>query len=85
MEKSSSIPYHALAGCSYKERFKEEFNGLVQVLEHVGNPFADSSRKLFTLCSTEVSDAEGVQQLQNLKKDGFQKFESFVTSRIFGK
>ena len=54
----------------------------MQAFEHVGNPFADSSRKLFTLCSRQVSDAEGIQQLQNLKKDGIQKFESFVTSRI---
>ena len=54
----------------------------MQAFEHVGNPFADLSRKLFTLCSRQVSDAEGIQQLQNLKKDGIQKFESFVTSRI---
>ena len=62
---------HHEESCSYKERFKEELNGLVQAFEHVGNPFADSSRKLFTLCSRQVSDAEGIQ-----------KFKSFVTSRI---
>ena len=73
---------HHEESCSYKERFKEELNGLVQAFEHVGNPFADSSRKLFTLCSRQVSDAEGIHQLQNLKTDGIQKFESFVTSRI---
>ena len=73
---------HHEESCSFKERFKEELNGLVQAFEHVGNLFADSSRKLFTLCSRQVSDAEGIQQLQNLEKDGIQKFESFVTSRI---
>ena len=73
---------HHEESCSYKERFKEELNGLVQAFEHVENPFADSSRKLVTLCSRQVSDAEGIQQLQNLKKDGIQKFKFFVTSRI---
>ena len=59
---------HHEESCSYKARFKEELNGLVQAFEHPGNPFADSSRKLFTLCSRQVSDAKGIQQLQNLKK-----------------
>ena len=73
---------HHEESCSFKERFEKERNGLVQAFEHVGKLFADSSRKLFTLCSRQVSDGEGIQPLQNLKKDGIQKFESFVALRI---
>ena len=61
---------HHKKSCSYKERFKEELNGLVQAFEYNRNPFADLSRRLFTLCFNQMSDAKGIQQLQNLKKDG---------------
>ena len=63
-EEKFDWPHHE-ESCSYKERFKEELNGLEQAFELVGNPFADSSKILLTLCSRQVSNAEEVQQLQN--------------------
>jgi len=68
---------------SYHERFNEELNCLVQTFDEFGNPFADSSGKLLTICTRQAADEEGVQQLLNLEGFGSNRYESFVSERFY--
>lgn len=74
---------HHEEGMSFQDRFREELNCLIQTFESRGNPFEVKSRKLVTLCTREVADDEGVNQLLNLRQTATTKYESFVLSAIF--
>ena len=53
---------------------------MVQAFEDRGNPFEEKSKKLVTVCTKEVADDVGVQQLLQLCHTAADKYESFISS-----
>ena len=52
----------------------------MQAFEDRGNPFEENSKQLVTVCTREVADNEGVQQLLQLRHTAVAKYKSFVSS-----
>ena len=60
---------------SYQNRFDKELGCMVQIFVEKGNPFNDTSGRLLTMCTKEMADDEGVQQLMNLKSCAAKKYK----------
>ena len=71
---------HHEEGKSFQDRFREELDCLVQAFEDRGNAFEEKSKKLVTVCTREVADDEGVQQLLQLCHTAADKYELFISS-----
>ena len=75
---------HHEHGRANQANFGSHVQSLVDVIDEMGNPFADNGSQLYRIDTKEVFGKESVEAVQHIERIGQEQYENYLTTRLNG-